>query len=99
MSGVIWKTGLYEETQNTIGLGVYPNPFTSQTSVSYTLQQPSDVTLTLYNLLGDVVLQKVIPNQVTGTHEYQLDAITANGLYLVKVQTDSQSGVQRILKQ
>lgn len=98
-SGMIWKTGLYEATANTIGLGVYPNPFTSQTSVSYTLQQPSDVTLTLYNLLGDVVLQKVIPNQVIGTHEYLLDAVNANGLYLVKVQTDSQSGVQRILKQ
>ena len=98
ISGMIWKTGLDEATKNTIGLSVYPNPFSDKTAISYTLQQPSDVTIEVYNLLGELVMHKALLNQTTGAHDWQLDTLTANGLYLVKVTTNKQSGVQRILK-
>jgi PKD repeat protein len=98
ISGMIWKTGLDEATNNTIGLTIYPNPFSDKTAISYTLQQPSDVTIEVYNLLGELVMHKALLNQTTGAHNWQLDTLTANGLYLVKVTTNKQSGVQRILK-
>jgi hypothetical protein len=43
-------------------------------------------------------MHKALLNQTTGAHDWQLDTLTANGLYLVKVTTNKQSGVQRILK-
>ncbi|MES2780981.1 MAG: M6 family metalloprotease domain-containing protein [Bacteroidota bacterium] len=98
ITGQIWKTGLYEQTANTIGLHVYPNPFTESTVVSYAIQQSSDVNIEVYNLLGELVYGKHISNQTSGNHEFTLDGVKTSGLYLVKVKTDNQSGVQRILK-
>lgn len=98
VSGNIWKTGLYEETVNTIGLNVYPNPFSESTVISYTTQKQQDVTIEVYNLLGELVFSKELTKQTSGSHEFSLNALKANGLYLVKVKTENLTGVQRILK-
>lgn len=98
VTGNIWKTGLYEETLNSIGLNVYPNPFSESTVISYKIMQQQDVTIEVFNLLGELVLSKQLTNQSIGNHEFSLNAIAANGLYLVKVKTDTLSGIQRIIK-
>ncbi|MES2558510.1 MAG: M6 family metalloprotease domain-containing protein [Bacteroidota bacterium] len=98
VSGQIWKTGLYEQSAHSIGLTVYPNPFSEKTVVSYTTQHQQDVTIEVYTLLGELVYAKEFTKQSTGSHEFPLSMITSNGLYLVKVKTDTLSGAQRILK-
>ena len=38
-------------------LKVYPNPFTSNTTIEFILTEPSQVKLSIYNTIGEVVFQ------------------------------------------
>ena len=98
VSGMIWKTGLFETSVNSIGLAVFPNPFTENTIIRYTIEQSADVSIEVYDLLGELVFTKQLIHQSNGTHEFLLNNIPSSGLYLVKVKTDTLSGVQRVLK-
>jgi flagellar hook assembly protein FlgD len=44
----------------------FPNPFNSATTIRYTLQQPSRVTLKIYNLLGEEIKTLVEADETTG---------------------------------
>ena len=57
-SGDVWTLTLKREDflpQTYTLLQNYPNPFNPNTTIRYTLPMPSDVTITIYNLLGQRV--------------------------------------------
>ncbi|CAN5156925.1 hypothetical protein BH23BAC3_BH23BAC3_04300 [soil metagenome] len=81
----------YELRQN------YPNPFNPSTQISFTLPQSSDVSLSVYNVIGQRVA--VLANEVlqSGQHTYQFDASNlASGMYLYRLQTDNFSQVRKM---
>lgn len=81
----------YELRQN------YPNPFNPSTQISFTLPQASNVSLTVYNVIGQRVA--VLANEVlqSGQHSYQFDASNlASGMYLYRLQTDNFSQVRKM---
>ena len=72
----------FSEDHPSISLNVYPNPFTTSTSIEYELQQTSTVQITIYNYLGQMI--DLIPekHQSTGKHKLTWDAIDLPaGLY------------------
>ena len=46
----------------------YPNPFNPQTSIEYSLPEPANVELTIYNLSGNLVRKLVSGHQNAGLH-------------------------------
>ncbi|MBL7137593.1 MAG: T9SS type A sorting domain-containing protein [Bacteroidales bacterium] len=59
-----------------------PNPVTQSTRISYQLDQPSDVRLSLYNMVGSNVMDLVNEHQVAGKHQVSLDCSVLNaGVY------------------
>lgn len=70
---------------------VYPNPFNSTTSITYTLPSPSRVTLKLYSLLGrEIALLEDSFNQA-GIHQIVVDADgLPSGLYFVQLKASGQ---------
>lgn len=67
----------YELTQN------YPNPFNPATTIEYSLPQASDVSLTLYNLLGEKVKDIVDEYKESGIYKVDFDASNiASGSYI-----------------
>ena len=72
--------GEYSLAQN------YPNPFNPSTSIRYGLPNRSLVTLTVFNTLGQEVVQLVNGEQGAGYHELKLDGSgLSSGVYLYRL--------------
>ena len=63
----------YELDQN------YPNPFNPTTNIQYTLPQQGEVSLNIYNLLGQMVRSLVNNVQSAGTHSVTWDGANQSG--------------------
>lgn len=57
----------------------YPNPFNPETRISFSLPQSEQVTLAIYNTLGQKVAELVNGQMTAGWHEVSWDARNANG--------------------
>jgi hypothetical protein len=68
----------------------YPNPFNPSTKITFSLPVATKVSLTIYNILGEKVLE-AIADQVyeAGVYEYNFDGSKlSSGIYLYSIQTD-----------
>ncbi len=52
----------------------YPNPFSSQTYISFRLKNKSDVRLVIYNSVGQQIAQPVMGNLLAGNHKIMFNA-------------------------
>jgi hypothetical protein len=71
--------------------GNYPNPFMGQTTIRYTLPASQNVTLKVYNMLGQEVQVLTSGMQAPGLHDVVFDARSlASGIYFYRMQAGSQ---------
>ena len=79
----------------------YPNPFNPTTKISYSIPARANVTLKVYNMLGQEVTTLVNGTEEAGRHEVNFNASDlASGLYIYKIQSGnfSQSKKMMLLK-
>ena len=68
----------------------YPNPFNASTSISYYLPLPANLTLKVYNLLGDEIRVLINEHHTAGWHSSVLNLETlSSGVYFYRVQGDN----------
>lgn len=82
---------------NTLGTNVpagyslsqnYPNPFNPSTTISFGIPQSSDVSLDVYNMLGERVSELVNQKLTAGEYEYFFDAANlSSGIYYYRLIT------------
>ena len=81
----------------------YPNPFNPTTNLSYELSADSYVTITVYDLLGNVVRNLVSENQSSGIKSVQWDATNeqgqsvAAGVYLYRIESGSFTNTKKMI--
>jgi len=87
-------------SQKGLSMTSHPNPLKQSTLITYTLDQPQHVTLTLYDHLGRVVDTLVNARQGAGSHSIRWDTQGApSGTYTCKLQAANTSvTIQLILK-
>ena len=67
----------------------YPNPFNPTTEISFTIPKNSNVTLEIFNILGQKVSTLVDGYKSVGTHTVTWDASKfASGMYLYRLKAD-----------
>lgn len=82
------------------GLSVYPNPFSTSTTIIYELIANSDVQITLTDLLGKEQLLYSNANQLSGRHKLSVnttDLQLAKGIYFIKLQTNNDRKFVKII--
>ena len=76
----------------------YPNPWNPSTTIRYGLPNNSPVELTLYNVLGQKVVQLVDQQQQRGYHEILLDGNgLASGTYFYRLQAGNFVQMKKLL--
>jgi hypothetical protein len=76
----------------------YPNPFNPITKIKYSIKRESNVTLKIYNLLGENV--KTLVNEVlkAGIYEILFDGSSlASGVYIYKLTSDNSVDVKKMV--
>ncbi len=70
----------------------YPNPFNAATVLNYTLSQAGQISISIYNLLGQRVVTLYDGMQQAGEHKLIWDAADIpSGIYFARLQTDDYS--------
>ncbi len=79
---------------------VYPNPFRSSTTLSFTLAQPTQVNVAIYDLRGAEVAALAHGRYAAGAHRVQwVPGSLANGMYLMRVRAGSVDRTQKVIVQ
>jgi hypothetical protein len=79
----------------------YPNPFNSSITIQYSLIEPSEITIIIYDLLGRMVETLVNSRKSAGNHQVVWDAEgLPSGVYFYRIQADkfSTAGKMTLLK-
>tara|TARA_R110001599_G_scaffold84130_2_gene226660 strand:- start:67282 stop:69915 length:2634 start_codon:yes stop_codon:yes gene_type:complete len=76
----------------------YPNPFNPSTTISFNLPNAADVTLSVYNVLGQRVATLLNSRKYTsGSHTLSFDASNlASGIYIYRIQAGSYTSQKRM---
>ena len=79
-------------------LNSYPNPFTTNTIVKYTIPYNSDVNVVMYDVLGkeSTLIENV--NRMKGTYQFSLERKDMKpGVYHIKLSTERETITKRIV--
>lgn len=91
---------LKPEKEGNFSMSVYPNPFSTSTTIEFSLEEEENVTLRLFNALGAEV-ETIIEQEALVAGEYQ--RVTRSdlpvGVYFAILQTDNGSQTIKIVKQ
>jgi protocatechuate 3,4-dioxygenase beta subunit len=80
----------------------YPNPFNAQTMISFTLTEPADVTLEVFNIVGQRVAVIADGSYQTGTFDVIWDGLdkngqpVASGVYYYRLRADDYTETRRM---
>ncbi|HEX2984875.1 MAG TPA: T9SS type A sorting domain-containing protein, partial [Ignavibacteriales bacterium] len=82
----------YELKQN------YPNPFNPTTRIAFTLPNPGNVKITVYNSLGQQVSELLNEQLGAGSHNVEFNAAgMASGVYFYKIESGSFSNIKKMM--
>ena len=66
----------------------YPNPFNPTTTIEFVLPKSSELTLKIFNILGEEVATLLSASLLSGSHSVRWDAShIASGIYLYRLET------------
>lgn len=93
-----FKTSGLEEAENVSKMSVYPNPAVNEATVSFALNNASDVMVNVTDLSGKVVYSTSLGNAAAGTNSVAVNTSSlSNGIYMVNVSTNEVVSTQKLV--
>ncbi|MBW7872447.1 MAG: T9SS type A sorting domain-containing protein [Ignavibacteria bacterium] len=89
-----------EEPQipNTLRLVTYPNPFNPSTKISYTVPSTGGVTISIYNVSGELIEQRDLGERFAGSYEEEINlgkTGASSGVYFAEITFTSGTDVKK----
>jgi len=76
----------------------YPNPFNSQTNINFSIKEDGFVTLSLYNVKGELVNKFYEQNLICGSYLINFDAANLNsGIYYYSLKKSNKTVVKKMI--
>jgi exosome complex RNA-binding protein Rrp42 (RNase PH superfamily) len=87
------------EEQNQIGaFNLYPNPATSRVNISLDILSDSEVSVSIYNIIGSLVKNENLGRLTNGIQNKSIDVTDlSEGVYLMKVTANNSQITQKVL--
>ncbi len=82
---------------------VYPNPFNPRTTISYELPSDAEVSVVIYDAIGQEIRQLVTRHYTAGRYSVQWDAkdhmgrSVGSGVYIAEIKAGSNTAIQKML--
>ncbi|MFA5574421.1 MAG: T9SS type A sorting domain-containing protein [Brumimicrobium sp.] len=93
-------SGIATETAQAFNLNTYPNPFNNETNVAFTLEDAADVSYTVVDLAGQVVVNGNAGKLSAGNHTISVDGSSlSNGVYFLNLNVNNGVATQKIVVQ
>jgi hypothetical protein len=86
-------------SNNTVGMQLVPNPAQDQLQVSvYGLNKNITTHLTVYDMLGNIVMNDVFTGKEQINQNYALTSLS-KGVYIIEIRNEQQKAISRLVKQ
>ncbi|MDD3891218.1 MAG: T9SS type A sorting domain-containing protein [Bacteroidales bacterium] len=87
------------KTETEIMLSCYPNPFTSDLNISYSVPEDGDVLIQIYDFTGRVISKVVDEKQAAGSYNvaWNADERMTNGIYFCRIVANGFSKTSKII--
>jgi PKD repeat protein len=90
--------GISEQHNNISSFENYPNPFSDNTTITYTLSKQENIELCVFDLLGNKVSSIESGNKNAGTHTVIWNAENLNqGMYLLQLKAGGNNSTKKII--
>lgn len=91
------NVGIEDELASEINLKVFPNPFKDQATIIYDLKENENISVSIYNTMGQVVYTNDLGEQQAGRQSLTIDAESlSSGIYFMSLQVGDQRATKRI---
>jgi PKD repeat protein len=92
ITGIATDASILEQMES------YPNPFSNNLLINYTLSQNTTVELNLTTLLGTKVIGIEAGSRVSGKHSINIDGTNlSNGIYLLQLKTQNNTITRKVV--
>lgn len=87
------------ETQTRMASQVFPNPFSSSTQISFNLDKPGNVFLTIFCVDGSLVFERSITNLTSGQHHFNITGTDLpSGFYFYELKSEAGISTGKIIR-
>lgn len=92
------NTGIHLVNSNNLSFAVSPNPSTGNVNLKYSLKERADVSVTVFNTLGEAVYSSNKVNAQEGNYSEAIDLSSlAKGIYMVRLVAGNTINEQKIV--
>lgn len=90
-------TAIDENINNNKEINIFPNPFSENTTLAYSLEENSQVEIEIYNLLGEKVFTIMNEKQLKGKHQVNF-SLAERGIYFLKIKTTNNFQITKLIR-
>ena len=94
----------FQQNSSALLWNIYPNPFTEQTTISFTLTEEAPISIEVFNINGKKVETLLNKKLKDGTYSVQWDGTDNrgtklnSGIYLISLKTETATSIKKVMR-